>query len=101
MPCHAKDRFVGYRIKNRTPELEKRYNINICIVYKKLFLFMTKEELYKILGHKEIQKDLDVKTLVLDLIREKLSPEDTLNLFLGHLENLDEDFVRGYLYRRV
>lgn len=61
---------------------------------------MTKEELYQMLGHQDIHKDLDVRTLVLDLIRAELSQEEILSLFWRHLENLDEDFVRGYLYRR-
>jgi hypothetical protein len=61
---------------------------------------LTKDELYQLLGHQDIERDLDVKTLVMDLIRSKLTPDELMALMLDHLEDLDEAFVRGYLYRR-
>jgi hypothetical protein len=61
---------------------------------------VTKEELFEILGHQDIEKDLDVKTLVLDLIRDKLTQEEIHELFWKHLGDLDQEFVRGYFYRR-
>lgn len=61
---------------------------------------MTQEELYRLLGHADVQKDLDIKTMVLDLIRERFSQEEILSLFWAHLSELDESYVRGYLYRR-
>ena len=61
---------------------------------------MTKEELYQLIGHQDIQKDLDVKTLVLDLIRFKFTQEEVMDIFWGYLNNLDEEFIRGYFYRK-
>ncbi len=61
---------------------------------------VTEEELFAMLGHQDVHKDLDVKTLVLDLIREKLTQEEISDLFWKHLGDLDPDFVRGYIYRR-
>ncbi len=61
---------------------------------------MTKDELYAMLGHQDVMKDVDVKTLVLDLIRKKLTPEEIMALFWNHLDDLDSEFVRGYFYRR-
>ncbi len=61
---------------------------------------MTKDELFAMLGHQDVQRDLDVRTLVLDLIREKMSQEEILNLFWANLGDLDTAFVKEYLYRR-
>lgn len=61
---------------------------------------MTKDELYQLIGHQDILKDLDVKTLALDLIRSKLTQEEIMTLFWEHIEDLDAEFVKGYLYRR-
>ena len=70
----------------------------MCLYGKVLAL--TKDELYKLMGHQDIHKDLDVKTLVLDLIREKMTQEEILSVFWEQLGDLDESFVRGYFYRR-
>jgi hypothetical protein len=59
-----------------------------------------KEELYTLLGHQDIHRDLDVRTLVFDVIREKLTQEQLTELFWQYLADLDENFVRGYFYRR-
>jgi hypothetical protein len=61
---------------------------------------MTQEELYQLIGHQDIMRDVDVRTLVLDIIRKKLTQEQLLELLLEHLDSLDETFVRGYFYRR-
>ena len=61
---------------------------------------MRQEELYALLGHQDVMKDLDVKTMVLDLIRERASEEELLSIFWRYLEELDEAFVKGYFYRR-
>jgi hypothetical protein len=61
---------------------------------------LRQEALYDLLGHQDVMKDLDVKTLVLDLIRERASEEEILAIFWRHLEELDEAFIKGYFYRR-
>lgn len=61
---------------------------------------MTPEELYQLLGHTDIQQDIDVKTLVLDLVREKLTPEEIMSVFWTHLGDLEAEFIQGYFYRR-
>jgi hypothetical protein len=61
---------------------------------------MTREELYQLIGHEDLFKDLDVKTLVLDLMKEKVTREELLTLLWRHLPDLDEAFVSGYCYRR-
>lgn len=61
---------------------------------------VTKDELYQLLGHQDIQRDLDVKTLVIDLIREKFTQEEILELFWAHLNDLESTYVKGYFYRR-
>ncbi len=60
---------------------------------------MTQDDLYAMLGHTDVQRDLDIKTLVLDLVRERLTPDEMMALFWEHLGDLDESEVRGYLYR--
>lgn len=61
---------------------------------------LTKEELYQLLGHEDILKDLDVKTLVLDLVRHKLTQDEILTIFWDHLGDLEASYVKGYRYRR-
>lgn len=61
---------------------------------------VTEDELYEMVGHRDITKDLDVKTLVLDLLRERYTSDDVLDLFWQNLPHLDEAFVRDYFYRR-
>lgn len=61
---------------------------------------MTQDELFELLGHQDILRDLDVKTLVLDLVRERLDQDELLQLFWSHLPELDEAYVKDYFYRR-
>lgn len=61
---------------------------------------VTPEDLYQLLGHQDVFRDLDVKTLVLDLVKKQFTEEELLALFWKHLEDLDPDYVKGYLYRK-
>ncbi len=60
---------------------------------------MTKEELESLLAGEELIKTLDVKTLVLDIVRE-LPEEELLAIFWNKLPALKPEYVRDYLYMK-
>jgi hypothetical protein len=60
---------------------------------------MTKEDLEDLLGGEELMRTLDVKTLVLDIVRE-MSQEELLTIFWSKLPELEKEYVRGYLYMK-
>lgn len=60
---------------------------------------MTKEELEQLLGGDDLLRTLDIKTLVLDLMKDR-PPEEFLDTFWGRLPELTPDYVRDYLYMR-
>lgn len=60
---------------------------------------MTKEELETLLAGEDLIRTLDVKTLVLDIVRE-LPEEELLAIFWDKLPDLDRDYVRDYLYMK-
>jgi hypothetical protein len=60
---------------------------------------MTPEDLERILEADDLTKVIDVKTLVLDLVKE-MSEEEILSIFWNKLDSLDPDFVRDYFYMR-
>ena len=60
---------------------------------------MTRDELEQILQGQELLKTLDVKTLVLDLMRE-MTEEDLVKIFWDRLDVLSADYVRDYLYMK-
>jgi hypothetical protein len=60
---------------------------------------MTKEELEALLSGQELLRTLDVKTLVLDIVRE-LPEEQLLSIFWDKLPELSKEYVRDYLYMK-
>lgn len=60
---------------------------------------MTKEELDELLEGGEMLHTLDVKTLVLDIVREMKS-EELLEIFWRKIPELEKEYVRGYLYMK-
>jgi hypothetical protein len=60
---------------------------------------MNKDELESLLDGDELLRTLDVKTLVLDIVRE-LPDEELLTIFWSKLPNLTKDYVRDYLYMK-
>jgi hypothetical protein len=60
---------------------------------------MTKEELERLLEGEELLRTLDVKTLVLDIVKE-LPDEELLSIFWAKLPDLTKDYVRDYLYMK-
>ena len=60
---------------------------------------MTKEELESLLDSEDLLRTLDVKTLVLDIVRE-LPDEELLTIFWSKLPNLSKEYVRDYLYMK-
>jgi hypothetical protein len=60
---------------------------------------MTKEELEALLGGQELLRTLDVKTLVLDIVRD-LPEEQLLSIFWDKLPELTKEYVRDYLYMK-
>jgi len=60
---------------------------------------MTPAELDELIQGDELLRTLDVKTLVLDILREM--PEDEyVKIFWDKLPQLDAQFVRDYLYMK-
>ncbi|HEY9746753.1 MAG TPA: hypothetical protein V6C99_11105 [Oculatellaceae cyanobacterium] len=60
---------------------------------------MTKEELEVLLGGEDLLRTLDVKTLVLDIVRE-LPESELLSIFWAKLPGLSKEYVRDYLYMK-
>lgn len=60
---------------------------------------MTKEELESMLAGEELIRTLDVKTLVLDIVRE-LPEEQLLTIFWDKLPDLTREYVKDYLYMK-
>ncbi|MCE3236495.1 MAG: hypothetical protein K0Q50_2686 [Vampirovibrio sp.] len=60
---------------------------------------MTKDELDALLSGEDLLRTLDVKTLVLDIVRE-LPDDELLSIFWSKLPNLSKDYVRDYLYMK-
>jgi hypothetical protein len=60
---------------------------------------MTKEELESLLSGEDLLRTLDVKTLVLDIVRD-LPDEELLSIFWAKLPQLSKEYVRDYLYMK-
>ncbi len=60
---------------------------------------MTKDELEQLLAGEELMKTLDVKTLVLDIVRE-MNEDELLTIFWNKISSLEQEYVRGYLYMK-
>lgn len=60
---------------------------------------MTKEELEALVGGQDLLRTLDVKTLVLDIVRD-LPEQELLTIFWDKLPELSKEYVRDYLYMR-
>jgi hypothetical protein len=60
---------------------------------------MTKEELESLLAGEDLLRTLDVKTLVLDIVRD-LPDEELLSIFWSKLPQLSKEYVRDYLYMK-
>ena len=60
---------------------------------------MTQEELNTLLAGEALLRTLDVKTLVLDIVRE-MPEEEMLTIFWDKLPQLKQEFVKDYLYMK-
>lgn len=60
---------------------------------------MNQDELNSLLQGDELLKTLDVKTLVLDLVKE-MPEEEILTIFWSKFDGLSVDYVKDYLYMR-
>lgn len=60
---------------------------------------MNTEELEALLGGQELLRTLDVKTLVLDIVRD-LPEQELLSIFWAKLPELSKEYVRDYLYMK-
>jgi hypothetical protein len=60
---------------------------------------MTKNDLEELLGGDDLLRTLDVKTLVLDVVRE-MPPEELLDIFWAKIPEMEKEYVRGYLYMK-
>ena len=60
---------------------------------------MTKEELDMLLNGEDLLRTLDVKTLVLDIVRE-LPEQELTSIFWSKLPDLTREYVRDYLYMK-
>lgn len=60
---------------------------------------MTEEELYALADAPNLFDVLDVKTMVLDLVRA-MSPEEQLALLITKLPQMTPETVREYFYMR-
>jgi hypothetical protein len=67
--------------------------------YERAVVLMTKDELEQLLAGEELMKTLDVKTLVLDIVRE-MNEDELLTIFWNKISSLEQEYVRGYLYMK-
>jgi len=58
---------------------------------------MTPEELNTLLDDRDLYGTLDVKTLVVDLVR-KMNQAEIEEIFWQHLPKLKHDAIKGYFY---
>lgn len=59
---------------------------------------MKEEDLQKLLNGEDLLYKLDVKTLILDLINKHTNDEDIIKMFMDKLPDLDEAYVKRFLY---
>lgn len=59
---------------------------------------MKEEDLQKLLDGEDLLHRLDVKTLILDLINKHTSNEQIIQMFMDKLPELDEAYVKRFLY---
>ncbi|MGE0200109.1 MAG: hypothetical protein AB7P76_03980 [Candidatus Melainabacteria bacterium] len=60
---------------------------------------MTKDELNTLLDGQDLMNTLDIKTLVLDLVRD-MSTEEIQTIFWQKLPDLNIETLRDYLYMK-
>ncbi len=60
---------------------------------------MTKDELEKMLGDEDLFNTLDVKTLVLDKVRE-MEKDELMAIFWAKLPEITVDEIKDYFYMR-
>lgn len=60
---------------------------------------MTEQELEALLGGEDLLKTLDVKTLVVDIVRE-MPDQELLDIFWRHLSEISVENLRDYLYMK-
>ena len=60
---------------------------------------MNKRELEQLIGGGDFEGVLDVKTLVLDLVRE-MKQEEIMRIFWDKLPSLSAEFIRDYFYMK-
>jgi hypothetical protein len=58
---------------------------------------MTPEQLRALLGNNDIHQTLDVKTLVIDIVRKK-KPEELEPLFWENLDQIEEKQIQDYFF---
>lgn len=61
---------------------------------------MTKDELAELLRGEELHQVLDIKTLVLDIVREDMTPDEIAGIFWTKLPGLDISRVKDYIYMK-
>jgi len=60
---------------------------------------LTKEELEQLLGGEELMRTLDIKTLVLDIVK-RMDESQILNIFWKELPHLSDAEIKDYFYMR-
>ncbi len=60
---------------------------------------MKRETLEALLDGEDLMQTVDVKTLVLDLVKQ-FKKEEILEIFWAKLPELDEEWLRGYFYMK-
>ncbi|MFM7468683.1 MAG: hypothetical protein ACKO37_04200 [Vampirovibrionales bacterium] len=60
---------------------------------------MKREELEALLEGEDLMQTVDVKTLVLDLVKQ-FKKEELLDIFWEKLPDLESDWLRGYFYMK-
>ena len=58
---------------------------------------MTRDDLEKLLEGKDLLNTIDIRTLVLDILKST-SDEKISELFYLNLENIEEDYLKRFLY---
>ncbi|MBX2860187.1 MAG: hypothetical protein KTR14_03065 [Vampirovibrio sp.] len=60
---------------------------------------MDKKQLETLLDGQELMKTIDVKTLVLDSVRE-MNEQELMTIFWDKLPEYSEDYISGYFYMK-
>mgnify|MGYP006291187713 CR=1 FL=1 len=72
----------------------------VFLLTKYYVRFMTEDQLKQLLNGEDIHKRLDLKSLVLDLLKNKSTKKEILDIFYQKLPDLNEAYVKRFIFMK-